>query len=160
MRNPIKIILAVSLYGTPLLASADNLEFTGNLIKGPACIIQNGKPISVQFKDIPIDSIDGINNTAIINYELDCSEASNSAMRLQIRGDTAAWDNKALHIPGFYNLGIKIFMGGEWFPVNTWRNFEAGSAAPSLKASIYKPGPNEVATGSFKAVATLVIENQ
>lgn len=135
------------------------ITIKGKVYAANPCVINNKGTSRTQFNEVQTNKIDGTYNTVAINYELNCSEAPTNSMRLQIRGEEAPWDSKSLIVPGFYNLGIRLFIGDEWLPLNVWKPFNA-RFKPSLKASIHKPGPGEIKTGAFKASATLVVESQ
>lgn len=149
-------LLAV-LLGAGKAWAADNMSFYGTLILPPPCIINNDQLIEINFGDDLLASrIDGVNYSKIIDYTLDCREASGNALRMQIQGSAATF-NGALLATDEPLLGIGLKANSANLPVNTWYNLN-GSAKPILSA--VPVGIDFIAqpTGAFSAGATMLFE--
>lgn len=136
------------------------VPITGTIIASAPCKINNEQLIEVNFgNELLTTRIDGVNYRKAINYTLDCREASNNSLRLQIQGTVAAFDAQVLSTAGRSNLGIRVMEGGNVLPVNTWLKFQY-PLVPVLSAVPVKQAGSTLAAGSFSAGATLLVEYQ
>lgn len=151
------------LVGSVPVEAAENMRLFGTLISAPACIINNGQMIEVNFGDDLLTSkIDGVNYSKPIVYTLDCKEAGNKGVRMQIKGTAASFDNTVLATVERRNLGIVVKMEGvdHVLPINNWFNLSTNAAKPPLRAVPIKERGSELTPGSFSAGATLLFEYQ
>jgi type 1 fimbria pilin len=138
------------------------VNFTGKVIEGPPCVINNGQVIEVNFgDDLLITRIDGVNYSKTINYTLDCREAGNNAIRMQIKGPAASFDGDVLASVERPELGVAIKLANIMvLPVNNWLNLESSSTKPALTAVPVKAPNSELRPGRFSAGATMLFEYQ
>ncbi|WP_238387483.1 fimbrial protein [Serratia sp. P2ACOL2] len=138
------------------------LNFTGKVIEAPPCNINNGQVIEVNFgDDLQTTRIDGENYRKNIDYVLDCREAGSNAIRMQIRGPAASFDNRMLATVERPELGISIKLANIMiFSVNDWLRMDSSSIKPALTAAPAKAPNSELQPGNFSAGATMVFEYQ
>lgn len=116
-------------------------------------------PISVEFGDMVIRSIDGLLYEQPIPYSLDCADAgSNPGLRLMFNGTGAAFNANLLKTTTT-NLGLQLKANGTALNMNTPLDFMYDTK-PSLSAVPVKSGTDGVAGGEFTASATLSVEYQ
>ncbi|MES3576150.1 fimbrial protein [Enterobacter cloacae] len=143
-------------------AKATVLTVKVTVLAGP-CKINNNNPIDVDFGDDMLTTrVDGNNYLKTINYTLDCSEAKNDALKMQISGDVAPFDKNILRTPeasNADNLGIKLLHNGTSWPLNDWFNFKKGEH-PVLQAVPVKAPGSTLKAGTFSASATLTVDYQ
>ena len=53
-----------------------NLTFTGTLREPPPCTINSGASIAVDFDEMSVNSIDGINHRKGLSYTITCSAST------------------------------------------------------------------------------------
>lgn len=137
------------------------IAITGSIKAAIPCVIKgsNTALIDVPFGDVQIARIDGAYKTVPINYGLDCSHATNHALRMRITGNAAGFDNKLLAVVGHDNLGIALKNGNDAMSRNEWFNFNP-AMPPLLKAVLVRGRGSSVAAGEFKTGATLVVDYQ
>lgn len=154
-----RVLTILSVVALPQLCMADNLQFTGTLLTGPSCVINDGRLISVSFGDVQTSLIDGYYKTLPIPYTLDCSGAGTNLMRMQVSGDGAPFEIAVLAIPGNPEVGIRLIKDGSRLALNTWTDFDT-SKKPLLEAVLVPKftSGNTVNPGTFSASATLMVE--
>nr|WP_261803117.1 fimbrial protein [Serratia nematodiphila] len=127
-------------------------------IVAPPCVINDNRPIDVEFGDVMTTRVDGNNYRMPVNYTLDCKDAPSSAMKLQVQGTGASFDGALLKTSNA-TLGIKLQHGAAPLPVNTWLNFTYPNkpelwAVPVKQSGVTLPG------GEFTAGATMKVDYQ
>lgn len=124
----------------------------------PPCVINDSRPIEVEFGDVMTTRVDGANYKMPINYTLSCTGGTSNAMKLQIKGNGAAFDATALRTnkPG---LGIELRQGDSKLVVNNWLAFSYPNK-PALWAIPVKQGGATLTGGEFSAVATMAVDYQ
>ena len=65
-------LLVLCTAGINAAASA-NLAFTGTLVEPPLCTINNGNTLTIDFKDVGVNKVDGINYRLPMNYTITCA---------------------------------------------------------------------------------------
>lgn len=161
-----KLTLLVGVFISLSLASgmggaANTLTATVVLtltIVAPPCVINDNRPIEVEFGDVMTTRVDGNNYRMPVNYTLDCKNAPSSAMKLQVKGTGAGFDGTVLQTSNSA-LGIKLQAGATKLPVNTWMNF-ISSNKPELWAVPVKQSAATLTGGEFTAVATMNVDYQ
>lgn len=141
------------------LAEAASATTTINVtvtVVAPACVINDGRPIEVDFgSDVMTTRIDGSNYKKTVDYTLSCESASSNAMKMQIKGGAASggkWlsTNKSGLAIAFLNNGVSL-------PVNTWFTFTWPNK-PSLQAVPVTTGNEAPTGGEFSAGATMMVD--
>ncbi|MGX9743220.1 fimbrial protein [Pseudocitrobacter corydidari] len=153
--------ILISLILTISTAWADNLNFHGTLITPPVCTINNDKTIEVNFNQIIIDNIDGVNYLTDVPWELSCDSSVRSdllAFSLTYLGTASNYTPDAIST-NIQGLGIVLQEDGQVFrPGSTITITE--SSLPVLKAVPIKKENTTLTEGEFEAFATLQVEYQ
>ncbi|WP_426245644.1 fimbrial protein [Pseudomonas sp. TWR3-1-1] len=161
--NVLSRVLAVLLASAlPLacLAVDMRMDFGGNMMAAPPCVINDGKLIAATFGDVQVDDIDGSYKTITLPYTLDCSLAVSNQVRIQVQGAGTWFLPALLAVPGNDELGIAFKKDGSALALNTWANFDA-SKKPLLQAVLAKrTQSSDIVNGTFSATATVMVEYQ
>lgn len=152
------LLSAMILAGASANAETSTLTIAGNSLTGPPCVINGDQTISVDFTDeVMTTRVDGTNYRQPVPYTLECSGASNNALRMQIKGVNAGF-SYALQTSND-DLGILLSNGDRTLPVNAWINFELPEQ-PNLFATLVKRPGTQLKAGLFTAAATMVVDYQ
>lgn len=148
-------LCSIGLCGSALA----NLTFSGTLNEPPPCTIDAGNTIEVDFGDVGVKRVDGVEYRKGVPYTINCSAAILPWMlKLSVNGIPTAFDGAAVQtsVPA---LGIRIFQNDAPFPLNTPMDIVL-SAPPTLEVVPVKQPGATLAPASFAAVATLLAEYQ
>ncbi|MCC4106635.1 fimbrial protein [Serratia ureilytica] len=141
-------------------AQAINVNFTGKLVEQPDCVLNAGKDIAVDFAEVAVKKIDGVNYKKMeIPYSVSCSGGSPNSGELKVMLEFVgvSWgDYKPLQssIP---NLGLRIVQGaGDTTYVSKTKLVIADPNNPTklYAVPIGRPGASLVA-GDFTGSATM-----
>ncbi|EPN9631202.1 fimbrial protein [Cronobacter sakazakii] len=125
----------------------------------PACNLNDGKPIDVDFGSaIATTDVASGKIERSIDYKLTCSY-DNYGLKVRILGTGAAFNNDLLQT-NINELGIKFKADGIDFPLNTEFNFASAVAKPVLKAILTQQAGSHLPAGDFTASATMRVEYQ
>ncbi|ELY3812782.1 fimbrial protein [Cronobacter sakazakii] len=125
----------------------------------PACNLNDGKPIDVDFGSaIATTDVASGKIERSIDYKLTCSY-DNYGLKVRILGTGAAFNNDLLQT-NINELGIKFKADGIDFPLNTEFNFASAAAKPVLKAILTQQAGSHLPAGDFTASATMRVEYQ
>ncbi|MFK3843845.1 MULTISPECIES: fimbrial protein [Serratia] len=124
----------------------------------PSCIINDERPIVVEFGEVMTTRVDGSNYRLPVTYTLDCKDAPSNAMKLQVQGAGADFDVEVLQT-NQAGLGIELQQGDSKLPVNSWLNFTYPNK-PELWAVPVKQGGVTLTGGEFTAGATMKVDYQ
>ncbi|MEL5308184.1 fimbrial protein [Serratia nevei] len=124
------------------------------------CVLNEKQPIGIDFgNEVMTTRIDGQAYRQKVNYRLSCSGQGKNAMRLQIKGASAAFDATALQT-NVNGLAIAFEQPvGKRLPVNGWANFDYPNLPDLYAVPVKKTGVN-LPTGEFSAAATLRVDYQ
>jgi len=156
MKNGSRIfLLACGLAWGGGTAAADNMRFSGTLIEPPACSINDGGTVDVDFGDrVGVKKVDGNNYLQPVNYQITCGPGAGSwAMTLEVVGGAADYDAAAVK-SNADNLAIRLLQNGAPFRLNTPLAIKL-NAPPQLEAVPVKRPGSELSEGAFEATATL-----
>ncbi|MGJ3355774.1 fimbrial protein [Providencia sp. Je.9.19] len=130
------------------------------------CSINNNQPLLVEFGDVLITRVDGVNYRKPIPYTLNCpaDKLNNNMLKLQIQGTgiTVLGPTLVLEVPNVPNFGIQLQRDNTPLAPNTWVNFTYNSPAdaPKLYAvPVMKPNTT-LNVGAFRASSTMRVEYQ
>lgn len=155
-------LLACLLSALPLVANADDnhmMTVTVTVtVMEPSCVVNDNKPVEVEFGEVKTSQVDGVNYRVPVNYTLKCDEGAGDAMRLLVQGTSADFDNQAL-ATSITGLGIRLQNGTANLPVNSWQNFTYPNT-PALWAVPVKQSGVALPGGEFTASATLQVDYQ
>lgn len=135
--------------------AAENMTFFGTLIEPPACTINNGAVVEVDFGSrVGVKKVDGVNYLQPMNYQITCDPNANTwAMTLEIVGTPADYDRAAV-VTGVTDLAIQIKQNGVPFALNQPIAISLTNP-PQLEAvPVKRPGAT-LKEGPFEATATL-----
>lgn len=150
-----RLLLLAGLTFSAAAVAADEMSFRGTLIEPPACSINNGTEIDVDFGErVGIKKVNGVNYLQPISYRITCDpSASQWNMTLAVIGIQAAYDKAAVRTD-VTDLGIRLIQNGRPFELNLPIPVNPASP-PKLEAvPVQRPGATLV-EGKFVATATL-----
>ncbi|CAQ82822.1 MULTISPECIES: fimbrial protein [Photorhabdus] len=130
----------------------------GVVIAPPPCEINNGNTIDVDFGEVMITRIDGVNYMKPVKYTVKCEKMPVNAMKMKIAGNTASFDRMVLET-NRAGLGIAVIHNGQKLPVNDWMKFTYPNF-PELHAVPVKEMSAVLKGGNFGAGATMMVEYQ
>lgn len=141
-------------------AQADtSLSIRAVIIAPPPCVINGGSTLDVPFgNDLQTSRIDGVNYRRGVPYTVSCNAPANNALTLELKGTAAAFDNRVL-VTRKPDLGVKLFVNGADWPLNTAVNFTHPNF-PVVQAVPVKRVGSTLTGGAFDAAATLVVDYQ
>ncbi|MDZ7278121.1 fimbrial protein [Pantoea eucrina] len=132
------------------------VSFSGTLIEPPACTINSGGIIDVNFgEQLSSNRIDGENYRQVIPWKLTCPVApAPLVLRLIIKGNATSFENTALQTSKA-DLGIRLLSDGKRFELNKLVPLNV-SAPPVLEAVPISRPASSLTEGAFSASATLL----
>lgn len=114
-------------------AQAVEVNFSGNLIESPPCDVSGDKgpnqPIKVEFGDIGITKVDGVNYRQDFTLTLSCGADLGNSVPLYLQYMSpfiASYDNKALRT-SINGLGIRLYYEGVVIGPNTGSQIKMSS---------------------------------
>jgi type 1 fimbria pilin len=158
IRTPGRLALVLVLMSGIAGAQADNTTFSGTLIEAPPCKISNNQVIDVNFGNVGINRVDGVNYRKDMSYLITCDPVVHGrwALTLTLNGPAFASDSDGAALStDRHDLGIKVYEGGHPFKLNTPLPITPGNP-PLLQVVPVKVPGTELPEGAFQATATLV----
>ena len=140
--------------------TVSTVNITGVVQQIANCSVNNGAPVYVDFGNVYIDQVNGVNYAQPVTFTLNCSGLPTPSLRLQLTG-TGAYFDATLLSTSVNDLGV-AFKNSSGNPIalnTTWNNFTYPSL-PVVNAVPVKRSGSTLPTGAFTAAATLVIEQQ
>ncbi len=126
----------------------------------PACVINGGGTTEVPFgDDLLTTRVDGVNYRRGVPYTVLCTAPPTNAMTLELQGMGASFDDDVLATTGKSDLGVKLFINGVDWPLNTPVRFTYPSL-PVVQAVPVKRAGSTLTSGAFSAAGTLVVKWQ
>ncbi|MFX2482801.1 fimbrial protein [Serratia marcescens] len=151
-------VAALMLFVPPVQA-ATTIKVTVTIVAPPPCVINNNNLIEVNFgNDVMTTRIDGSYKKQPVVYSVECKNAPNNAMKLQIQGNSAGFDGEVLQT-NKDGLGVALLRNGNRQPINSWINFTYPTK-PTLEAVPVKQAGATLRGGDFSAGATMKVEYQ
>lgn len=152
------LLALMMLYG-PQAQAVATIKVTVTIIAPPPCVINNNNLIEVKFgNDVMTTRIDGSYKKQPVVYSVECKNAPNNAMKLQIQGIGADFDGEVLQT-NKGGLGVALLRNGNRQPINRWVNFTYPNL-PRLEAVPVKQAGATLRGGEFSAGATMKVEYQ
>ncbi len=154
--SALSILILLSF--SSVMASSLKVNISGTVRVAAKCIINDNKPLEVNFGEVRIDKLDGYHYQQPLIFTLQCSNLPSQALKLQWRGAAASFDEKVLKTSK-KDLGIKVITKlGKQLDINSaWLDF-LWPEKPELLAVPVKANKSSLSTGVFTAAATLVVE--
>ncbi|CAI1011586.1 fimbrial protein [Serratia entomophila] len=159
-----RCVLACVLFLSALAGrAADNtaaMSFSGTLNAPPACVINNGQQIDVDFGDrVGVGKVDGQNYLQTVNYRIDCEPGeSGQTLGLTVVAAASGFDGAAVptNVP---DLAVRLLLAGNAFVLNKRMAIDAAKP-PVLQAVPVKRQGSELKPQAFNAQATLLADYQ
>lgn len=150
------MIVAISFNLLSLALAAPQQNITPRVVViAPACTINQGREIAVEFGDnLNAGNIDGQNYLQNIDFQLDCPGAvTPSVVMLTLAGAVSPFDITALdtNMPG---LGIQILLDGVALEINKPVPIDIGHL-PRMQAVPVQRNGASLVSGKIRATATL-----
>ncbi|MGP0843280.1 fimbrial protein [Serratia sp. CY83965] len=153
------LVMWVLMFGPQAQAASTTIKVTVTIVAPPPCVINNNNLIEVNFgNDVMTTRIDGSYKKQPVVYSLECKNAPNNAMKLQIQGTGAGFDSEVLQT-NKDGLGVALLRNGSRQPINSWINFTYPTK-PTLEAVPVKQAGATLRGGEFSAGATMKVEYQ
>ncbi|OZY32602.1 fimbrial protein [Pseudomonas lundensis] len=151
-------LLALCTVGIHATASA-NLSFIGTLVEPPLCTINNGNTLTIDFKEVGVNKVDGVNYRLPMNYTITCAGSTLPwEMILSVKGTATSFESSAVQT-SVTDLGVQLLQNGQPFKLNTPIVINPASP-PALEAVPVKRPGTTLKSGGFNAAATLLAEYQ
>ncbi|HID9396041.1 TPA: fimbrial protein [Serratia marcescens] len=143
--------------------AADNevgIAFSGTLNEPPACVINSGRQIAVNFGDrVGIGKVDGKNYLQTVNYQIECEPSGNGqTLGLTLVAAASGFDSAAVptNVP---DLAIRLLLAGNAFVLNKRVAIDAANP-PLLQAVPVKRQGSGLNPQAFSAQAMLLADYQ
>ncbi|HAT4517057.1 TPA: fimbrial protein [Serratia marcescens] len=146
-------------YGDTLHAAAiADMVFSGTLNIAPACTINHGQKVEVDFgTGVGVNKVNGQDNLRTIGYNVTCEPGGHGmALWLTLSGPVSSFDKHALQT-NIADLAIRILRDGEPLELNKRINI-AITNPPVLQAVPVKRASVELKSGAFSVTATLLAD--
>lgn len=142
------------------LYAADNLLFRGTLIEPPACKINDGGVVDVNFGErVGVKKVDGVNYLQAMGYRITCEPGVTGLdMTLTLSGRKTGYDDAALQT-NLADLGIRVLQNGQPFTLDKPIGIDPRNP-PKLEAVPVKTPGATLTEGPFVATATLQAQYQ
>lgn len=144
-------------YAQHALCDVD-MKLYGTLIEPPPCVINNDKPIEVDFGEVMTTRVDGNNYKTLINYSLTCTRPKSNALSLTISGSAASFSTTALKT-NKTGLGVRILVGNTPYTINSSLKF-TNPNKPTLYAVPVQQNGVSLTEGEFSSTATIGVAYQ
>ncbi|CAI1109508.1 MULTISPECIES: fimbrial protein [Serratia] len=154
------LLAAVSTLSVTLPIQAIEILFNGRLVQAPACEINDGRAIDVNFGErVGVSKVDGVNYLQTIDYRVTCQPgATTLELGLSVVGPPTAFDGAALQT-NVADLGIRLLQNGQPLQVNH-RIVIDPKNPPHLQAVPVKKAGVGLPEGVFEVTATLLADYQ
>ncbi len=141
--------------------AAENMSFRGTLLEHPPCEINDGQPVEIDFGEVGVNKIDGVNYAQTFTIMYDC-EGSSTDKVLRYLGNATTFDTAAVQ-SNITDFGIRLAHKSNAGGVSA---FEVGSSLPiasyvgssTFVATPVKKAGAELQEGAFTAGATLQLD--
>ncbi|WP_437611681.1 fimbrial protein [Erwinia sp. V71] len=146
--------VALLVVARPAEAAAQQLITLNVTLVAPACEINEGRPIQVDFGDnLQAPRIDGQNYMQRIRYQLSCPDSRTAGLTLTLSGEPAVFDSTVL-TSSMADIGIRVLHNGMPMALNQPVSLDMHQL-PQLHAVPVKRDGATLAKGRFSATATL-----
>lgn len=158
--GPWAVVIGALLWAVSQGVQAEtSLVVRAVIIAPPPCVINSGSTLDVPFgNDLLTSRIDGINYRREVPYTVTCDAPYSNALTLELKGTGAAFDSRVL-VTRKPDLGVKLFVNGADWPLNTMVNFTYPNFPVVQAVPVKRPG-STLTGGAFDATATLVVDYQ
>lgn len=143
--------------------ASTQVNFRGNLIDNPPCdITGDNDPITIDFDEVGITKIDGINYMQDFTLKVICTNDLGDSVQLYMGYDgmNASFDNKAIQT-NLRGLGIRLYHQGDVIAPNNEDipvTMSGGSSISILLSAVPVREPSaDLLEGTFNATGTVEI---
>ena len=155
------LLTGVGFIAAPAMGGTEaEITFHGTLIEAPPCVVNDGRPVVVDFgNEVMTTRINGNEYLKRIDFTLDCNGSAPGMQQLRISGGTlTGFDPQALagDQPGF---GIALYEGSKRYTPGTWLPL-TDPTVPELYAVPVKQDGTTLTGGAFSILASLVVDYQ
>ncbi len=155
-------LIGATLICVRMAGAKDSISGITVVVKGIVnrpipCVINNGKMISVDFKTVLTDRIQGDYYTKNVDYGLDCSKAEGNMLVISISGSPASFNPDFLD-SGVKGLGIKFSSAAKLVRLGENYRFDPSQGNFPLQATLVKNGNTALTAGDFITTATMTID--
>ncbi|WP_242502710.1 fimbrial protein [Serratia sp. 1D1416] len=134
------------------------MNFHGTLVSPPPCTISEGNQIDVDFGNIGIKKINGVNYRQKLNYRITCEKGSTAwALKLSLGGNPTDFDKEALM--SNRGVGIRMYQNNKSFTPNSTIAIRLDNP-PELEVVPVKDPTYTLEKGPFVARTTLRADYQ
>lgn len=148
------MVMALLLAAHPVWPAAQQVIALNVILVAPACEINEGRPINVDFGDnLQAPRLNGQNYMQRIDYQLSCPEATTTGLTLTLSGEPAEFDGTAL-TTSVADVAIRLLHNGMPVALNQPIALDTPQP-PQLHAVPIKREGAIIAKGRFSATATL-----
>ena len=131
-----------------------NLTFSGTLVEPPPCTINSGSSIEVDFNNMGVSTVDGVNHRKAVNYTINCAAGTLPwEMQLTVAGLATSFESSAVQSSNT-DLGIKLLMNGSPLALNTPVKVDPATPPVLEAVPVKRPGAS-LGQGGFTASASL-----
>lgn len=159
----LSVVLLMAYIGT---AQAVKVNFSGTLVEGTPCEINNNRPIDVDFGDNLVVSMvptkDGTTYIEDIDFDWQCDNLSSGTdIALRFDGAAASFDRELLKINEQKDIALQLYHDSEAFNINSGflYTYESDYDKPLIQAALVKSSSSSavVNPGEFTASGTLTV---
>lgn len=141
-----------------------NLTIKGNLIIAPPaeCILNSGSQQTVNFGDVLLPRLDGVNYKQVVPLRLSCTNLPSNTLKMSIIGDPTTFNSNGGLKTSNNKLGIVFYVNNEKKTINTPISFSYTNVPKLEAAPLRNVGATYSSTdgGKFSATATLKVDYQ
>jgi type 1 fimbria pilin len=138
--------------------SEPNVNISGTIVASMPCKVNNDAVTDIEFNNVIVSSINGVNFTQNIPIEISCSPGFSSELDLTFQGMSSPLGSSVI-VTSIDGLGINISKNGN--PVEINKKFSIDWRAPfQLQATPVKENNSKIDGGEFSATANLLISLQ
>lgn len=128
------------------------------VVAPPPCVINDDKPIEVEFGNVMTTQVDGKHYKMPVNYTLSCTDTTKNAMTMTIVGTATSFDTAALQ-SSKTGLGVRLLQDSNEVMINSPIKFTYPTN-PVLYAIPVQQGGVALTGGEFTAAATMKVAYQ
>lgn len=171
------LVMGVSLLASIPNYAVDTMINISGTVYIPPCNVNGGNAIIVDFGQVSVLNVNGINGSKSTTVPISCSYYHGIPHVQVIATQLSGAPNNVLkaNVGSNQNFGIALYMGnsvnssyplplngtGNGYPINQgMTNINSSSSNFTFTSVPYKMGTTELSTGSFNASATMAITYQ
>lgn len=139
----------------PMVSATISVKLT--VQEKPSCVINDNRPIEVDFGEVTTSRVDGANYRVAVTYSLKCKLSNGKSMRMNILANSSGFDPTALGT-SVRGLGIRLYAGDQVLPPGSTGYRFTYPNPPVLTAVPVKDSAVRLQGKEFTAAATMEVE--